>query len=954
MALLLAACSFAVLCLLGFAFLIALYRSRIPLHLVMIAPAIGIAIVICPLLSLNRFGLPVATAEPAILVLEVAAAALILFANRRVLAATDLLWLAGCSLPIMFLAGYPLLLYGWNWISYPNGDMLFYILHAARYFGHGFFAVPSASDIMHNLDPSAWAFFGEPVLGGLRPGTELLIAAVMSISRLEAQQVYMPLVVTASASVVCGTVAMVVSPICRRLPGGRLAPFIVVALITFSPLLTETATAQLLPNLLGDTLVVSIIAALSGMQFSRDAYRSSILLSLLFAGLLIAYPEVLPLLFGGLIFCAAIGTITRRPSLTTIRSWWRAWRGPALVFGVIVLCALNLHALMPFFMIYSSAGAGTSEDVWSRSVFYYFLIPSGPGNFWGLFPIGNSPGEPLLDILIVSSGILSIFAVWWGVVLARQNMLVAGFFLALSLAGLLLFARQSAFGLLKLSLYLQPFAMATCGLGLAVAFDILARKWKIGAGLLAGAVLCLCGLMLSSQHFYMRRSVDLRSDRLTSFAAIRHATVDELATLLRGMRPAVRNATVISDSSNDLLSAFEFRVLPAAITVFPNSDPTSRTGVRTLQPWWPFFLGLAQRAQQLIDLRRSVSVERIFPGNPSIRWLVDTRSETKTAKQQPWFLLRTGSDDSLFNQFAPARPLLTLQPYQTVHDYLVPIQLPSSVTPSAEFLLKAQADSFSATHSFGPTGRYLLLEILKPSPTVRLVLAYTRTVVPLALRAAPLPTITIVGSRSYKISNVGRGSFRLLTPPLRPARIHGHAYLLIDFGVPPFHFDNQPRPGLMSLYGTKIRLDPRVLVGFLRDLSAPKPVAILSALHAMTIVTRLPYDLIDRKTIYSGFYEDGWMDKEATMTLYSPRAALRFCLNAESPLSSPRTRVAIDGKTVAEGVTGQAIRVSIPFPGDNRAHNIALSVNRDEATASRDGRRISARVLRMGFSTSCD
>ena len=181
----------------------------------------------------------------------------------------------------------------------------------------------------------------------------------------------------------------------------------------------------------------------------------------------------------------------------------------------------------------------------------------------------------------------------------------------------------------------------------------------------------------------------------------------------------------------------------------------------------------------------------------------------------------------------------------------------SHVDPIGVYAL--EPDFYGGRTSMSGVGRYLLFEVLDPRPPIRLRLSFTET-----LRGDGenrLPRVAAIGARRSFFPVTGRGSAAVVTEPITPRIIAGHAYILLDLGLKPIRFAYR-RSGLMQLWGADIPIDPRYLSGFLRDLSVVSGNVVYPARLA-----RFPDDLLDPSAEYSGIYEDGWASEDMSTTL---------------------------------------------------------------------------------------
>src|SRR5271168_4105236 len=154
------------------------------------APAVGLSLLLIIITRLNVWGVPIRTAGPWTTVVLFVLSAGILLWRRPVLPlrrmAPFLLIAAGALLYV----GWPSLRFGFNWISYGNDDMANYCLAAERFLAHGYYDVPLQTDL-EGRDYSQHYWFMH-ALQQIRPGSELTVAWIASITGRRSHEVFMP------------------------------------------------------------------------------------------------------------------------------------------------------------------------------------------------------------------------------------------------------------------------------------------------------------------------------------------------------------------------------------------------------------------------------------------------------------------------------------------------------------------------------------------------------------------------------------------------------------------------------------------------------------------------------------------------------------------------------------------------------------------------------------------
>jgi hypothetical protein len=174
-------------------------------------------------------------------------------------------------------------------------------------------------------------------------------------------------------------------------------------------------------------------------------------------------------------------------------------------------------------------------------------------------------------------------------------------------------------------------------------------------------------------------------------------------------------------------------------------------------------------------------------------------------------------------------------------------------------LYQYESDYFT-NHTIAAMGRYLVFNVLHPSEKMHLIMDITDTLRP---NRDDLPQPSVSDLRSAKIVPAyGRGSARLISPPIQPMMIDGQAFVAVDMNREPNVNPDPPRTGLMRLFGNDIPLDPRKFVVYTRGISAISDEE-YRAMKPPSSVSRFPYDLLENHALeYSGIYEDGWASED--------------------------------------------------------------------------------------------
>ena len=141
----------------------------------------------------------------------------------------------------LVLLGRPLFHFGFDWIANANGDMGFYVLSATGLMHHGLQSPVDFHALAENRD---YATSAQTLnLRGLRPGTQIALAGLASVTGRSAIALYMPLSVAVAMSSVCATGALVMQASRRWW-----AAAVGAALFVASPLAAYGVMQQLLPQ----------------------------------------------------------------------------------------------------------------------------------------------------------------------------------------------------------------------------------------------------------------------------------------------------------------------------------------------------------------------------------------------------------------------------------------------------------------------------------------------------------------------------------------------------------------------------------------------------------------------------------------------------------------------------------------------------------------------------------
>ena len=923
----------------GWAVLSALRGRTRLLERALLSPATGLASFLLLVFELNRFGLPVSLAGPAATLVAAAATVGVLLWRPVPVPSRRLVPFAWVFLGAALLTGYPLILHGFNWVSFCNDDMANYAMAAKGFLGHGYLGPVDGKAIVENRDPTL-LFWLDQILMGARCGSELTLAWVMSVTGLGGHEVFMPTIVSLHLVLVASAGALALGG--RRETAPALAAS---AFFGVSALGTLGTIYQLISQVLG----LSLLAA--GAVFllepvadeSRGGWRRALPGALFAAALGVGYPELLPFLALAFLLrhLLALARGAERPGPLAAHG---------LRTGLVVLALLHIYLGSTLAFLQNQATKGLRPIAAGDVLFPFFLRMSGLGVFWGFLPLSPPPAGPLVPPAAAAGLVLLAFAAAMVLVLALRGdaaAIVTGVMLVLAVR---LYATRVDFGLFKLALYLQPFLASV----LAVSWFRLTRRARVPSNALFWAPFCLVGFVaLPTQVDYVRASAGL-SSRLVGLVEIPGASRSGLVSCLKGLSAAPRRDLLVSDTSNPILAKFEGLYFSPSRQLFPAKNffaVAESMHWRRVVNWCVDVVrpGYLERA---VELRR----QRYEGFRPASFDLHDGRSARFEARPgpgegrapEPFTLAVTGPGLTVLNKrhLAPGPPVRFV-PSEQVQNHLVLVESDLGVSyylsgkaraAGRVAMYQVEADPMLAGGNMSAVGRTLLFRVLGPASPLRLALAYTRTFN--GGSRTRIPAIAAVGQTRVAFPVLGHGSARVVSPPLVPQIIEGEPYVAIEIGegdeaLPP------QRMGSATAIGGDVPIDVRRFTGFARDISAVAADGV-SSTAAPSRIASIPGDLAAPGLEYSGIYEDGWAGAESFVRLRAAEAGSRLVLEGSVPSlpGAPRSLVVlVDGSETARvSLTPGNFHVDVPVAGAPASKQIDLRFDRETLLPPPDGR----------------
>jgi hypothetical protein len=920
----------------------------------LLAPVAGSALTLSVVNLASRAGVPVGRCAWPVLFALAAGAAVVLWRLRPSFALGRYVPFAGVLVLGLLLVGWPLLSYGFDWVSYCNDDMANYALMAQRFVNHGFGDVPQESELVHGTDFSQFYWFLH-VPGRVRPGADLLLAWVASLTGLTTQQAFMPVILAFHLALISAAGALVFRS--EERSGHSLLACILMAL---SAITTLGALYQLIAQVLGLALLVGcVVVVLQPFDgLGRGALiRHGILAGLLLSALLLAYPEVFPFL------AAATG-------FYLVVAWWQ--RSLALqsflvmsaTGGVTTLVLLNAAILGVLFFLdcqIHHVTADNQQQLIERMP--YFLLPSGLANLWGLQPLagGQAQGAWLWAAIGLGAGLLLAVTVA-AVHLLRQREPAA--LLALVMLGLVavLLVGRDAFGLFKLAMFCQPAFLPVLVVGW---FAVVRRSVLRWAPLL---VLGLAGL--PTQKCYVRASLGDSAQ----FVEVRHAT---RTRLFRQFRQAIAEQPlrrVVLDSCNWSLVKSYLLLLRGTEVCCPTLSlyqagycrNVLQPGERRMADVLP--QATRRQAERLAEVVVGcVGTERFDLHDPTIAGAADhflRKGIGGLAKGGPdWdHLITCTPRQSVLNRshFTGGEdPGFAIQPWEEVSNHLLLVpslrgqhHMANYATEHDVGLYPLEPDPFVPGRSMAACGRHLLFEVFRPTPGARLVVDFTASFK--AGHSRRLPPAAVIGTQRVRLPWLGHGSARVVAPPFGPQVIDGETYLALDMGEEGMRL---PVAGVapQTIFGQEISLDRRYLTGFLRNVSLLSEEQ-YERLRPPRRVANFPADLSDPALEYAGVYEDGWVTDEAFFQLDAAECSGPLVVRGLVPQVgddadfTTELLVLLDGREVTRRRLGTgAFEVRCPVPPASGRHRVDLRFSKWQELPGGDGRPAAAHLDAVGF-----
>jgi len=922
--------------LVGFA-TISLFSPRLRIvQGILISPAVGIAVVLLSFCFINRAGSPVKNFG-SILFISLALMSTLVLAIKRPLFPFKRMWpFFIVAILALILTANPLFKYGFDWVSFSNDDMANYCLGAQRLLNQGFFDPLNLNAFFAGKDYSQAIWFVH-VAHSARFGSELILAAVWSLSGLDAHQIFMPVIMALHLALIFSAAALTAG-----YAQGRNISLIAAGLMMISPLTTLGTLYQLIGQVGGLALLCACAVLFFRplmMKSKTKLIADSIISALLFAALMVWYPEVLP--FFGLgwalyLVCA----------VNASRSLTQAFRIiiPAALVGFITLVILRGYVISAIQFLLGQASEGVKSADLSSVLFPYFLIPSGIPALWGLIPIAANTNDLVVSVAILAGLPLLI---WFSLrLIARiwaRPSAAACIGLVMLSVGVLLFIRNNDFGLFKLAMYFQPFLLAV--LALEVGDTI-----KGGFGQKLFVLLLGLGAIPSflTQANYVDRST---GERFGSLTEIPHASLEKVNTQFQALSEELKGRSMILETPHIVLAKFE-----ALYTI----------GRPALFPSRPFLIGLIDgeivkiAPKDRANHPEIAEYERLKAKNILNFSLADSISGNRFAipvqlLNQTDESISIASKGEIFNRYNSEGNSTSyfsitntkLNHLMFVHSELGNHYYLADAGQKIAYFQTEQDPLFSG-REFTALGQHLLFLVRRSTSHPRAVMELTATVAKQFGSKLPDPII-----QNVPVGFVGRGTGRVFSKPLEISTIQGLDFISIDMQRRGLPFPD-PKHGLMLLYGRNIPADRRLITSFGRDISLVSEEQYQS-IRAPAAVQKFPEDLANKNLEYSGVYEDGWISEKAFFVLRPTNTDAGYLVIkgtvplVDNPKFATVLNVVIADRVVQKQLGLGAFNIKIPVIGLSERQRIDLSFTESQTLPGNDGRVTGGKIDFIGF-----
>jgi len=928
----LALAAFSLLSLLGLAVLpkkISSFDKSLAIYL---SPAIGLSVIVVTSFSINRIGIPLKFVGFPLLVLV-----LICIVTRRrrisekLISPSHTVKLLFAPILVLFTA-WPILKFGFSWLSYVNDDMNNYVLATTRFLNNGFFTSPTA-DYYQGKDYSQLYYYMH-VDSHVRSGSEIYLAIISSITNLPPIKSFMPAILALQMTLIFGALAL-----------SRLSPHsskrltrITFLLAIISSMMSLGYLYQLIAQVGGLAIGIAFICVLT--FYLKIGIKGKIKwdLVLIGGGILSAqfiwYPEFLVFVS---IICVAI-LMKERKNLGRIELLTGA------ILCIVVITLLNKYFFdairFGIFQI-SSAQSSIAGINSSAQLFPYFLNPHGLTSYIGIAPLNRWFDEPWESIGILLSFLVLFSVVVYSIYASRLLNPATISLVILFFAFCYLLVSANGFGAFKISMFAAPFLIVVIAEILHLQSKTRPRNFK---PFIIALFIVFSLLNVRTAQFYSVASTGTSSN---GFNEIQNGSgLDFVGNIRKAITSSSSTkGKIVSTSVN--LSQIKLEAIAAK--------------------GFPLFFSTTNPFENIFNsnpLNGPIGYEKV---NYRSKWGDNSFSQPNALIQNPKevsYLISKNKYDSLNRStFKESGEIWNYEVSNGPENLLSFID--SSMGPSYyKTKNRQEAVFFQAEKNPLVPGNYMqsvgddfLIQVAGISREPVLVMNISTTVIPQYNRQ--IPEIYVQGATVQRLNVSGNGSGQYQMPLGKPLVINGQNYyhFHISQDLAPFPIK---RSFIGSIYGRDIELDARRISLFLNNLSVIDK-SELKLVKGQNSVSIFPDHLLNKNLVFSGVYEDGWVGADSYFDL-SDHSSSEFLLEGVIPELKGMSgfensvSISIDGKKLITKKIGVgSFSISVPWSHGEKnfeKKRVSIQFAKKMKLPTPDDRPVSAKISFVGFKKS--